>query len=193
MKKAISILIIMLLTVTLFCACDESAVNLDDINAMLNKEYSGWTISTSTLYNSVRLDSEYIVAKVEGQTEISYSVEQLNELSLEANQDFKSVKTGNVIVKDGKVLSSDGAELFLDLSGMESIGLNFKSKYFEGINKTSSAFSAKVKDINGFMGKEIDATSMTVGASFNANGFVYIKLNYTTSKGAIVTTEYIFD
>lgn len=181
------------MAVTLLCACDVEAVNLDDVNAMLDMDYSGWLISISTLYNNVRLESEYTITIGEEQTEISYSVEQLNELSLDSYQDFKSVKTGKVIVKDGKVLSTDGAEHLVDLSGMESIGLNFKSKYFERINKTNSTFSASVKDINGFMGKEVDATSMTVDASFNANGFLYIKLNYTTSNGAKVTTQYIFN
>lgn len=195
MKKVLSVIIIALLAVTLLCACmevDVSITKLNQVSKLLEVEYSGWTINTTTVYKDVRLTSSYIIIKSDAQTEISYSVEQLNELSIDKPAEFKSEIVGSVIVKDGKVISHEGEELSVDLSGMENIGLNLKSEYLDKINVTSSTLSANVKDIKSFMGKEMDATNMTLEIGFTEEAIEHININYTTSSSSSVKIEYIF-
>lgn len=198
MKRIISILLVTLLTIALLCACDVISANIDfdEVNALTEVSYSGWNISTSTLYKEIMLESVFNITKGEEQTEISYSVEQLNELSIDATSEFKSVKEGSVIVKDGKILSSEGAELSQDIGTLENVGLNFKGKYFSTVTKAVSGkittLTATVKDVQGFMGKDVDATSMKVDLTYSADGFNYIKLKYNTKDGANVTVEYTF-
>lgn len=195
MKKVLSVVIIALLAVTLLCACmevDVSIAKLNKVSELLEVEYSGWTINTTTIYKDVKLTSSYIITKSDAQTEINYSVEQLNELSINQPTEFKSEIVGSVIVKDGKVTSQEGEELSVDLSGMENIGLNLKSEYLDEISVTSSTLSANVKDIKSFMGKEMDATNMTLEIVYSAEAIEHININYTTGNSASVKVEYIF-
>lgn len=195
MKKVLSVIIIALLAVTLLCACmevDVSVSKLNKVSELLEVEYSGWTINTTTIYKDLRLTSSYIITKSDAQTEISYSVEQLNKLSIDKPAEFKSNIVGSVIVKDGKVTSQEGEELSVDLSGMENIGLNLKSEYLNDISVTSSTLLANVKNINSFMGREMDATNMTLEIAYTEDAIEHINITYIDSSSASVKIEYIF-
>lgn len=193
MKKIISVLAVLCLLVLVFCACDGLGnSNIDTLNDKLSEYYSGWNVQVTTLKNDVSLTNEFEITRIGEGYGIDYSVEKLNELSIDAPNEFKTTLKGTATVKDGKLTYTDGDAIDIDLSGMTEIGLKFDSSYFEDISFTTAMFKANVSAPKDFFGKDVECTSMTVTASFNETVFKYIIVSYTANDGAQVTIRYDF-
>lgn len=193
MKKIISVLTILCLLVLVFCACDGLGnSNIDTLNDKLSEYYSGWTVTVTTIKNDVSLTNEFDISRAGEGYEIDYSLEELNELSIDASSEFKTTIDGKALVRDGKVILAEGNSTDVDLSGMTEIGLKFDNSYFEDISLTTAMFKANVSAPKDFFGKDVECTSMTVTASFNETVFKYIIVSYTANDGAQVTCRYDF-
>ncbi len=193
MKRIISVLAVLCLLVLVFCACDglgDSTIGA--LNDKLSEYYSGWTVNVTTLKNNVSLTNEFEISRVGEGYEIDYTVEKLNELSIDALSEFKTTIEGKALVKEGKLTITEGDAVDVDLSGMTEIGLKFDGAYFTDISITTSMFKAKVTSPKEFLGNDIECSDMTVTASFKDATFNYITISYTSTDGAKVTYRYEF-
>lgn len=194
MKKIISVLTVLCLLVLVFCACDDLSNNqsVSMLNEKLSEYYSGWTVKVTTLKNDVSLVNEFAVTRIGEGYNIDYTVEKLNELSIDASTEFKTTLKGSATVKDGKITLVEGDAIDVDLSETTKIGLKFDNSYFTDILFTTTMFKANVSSPKDFFGSEINCSSMKVTASFDETNFSYIIVSYTANDGANVTCRYDF-
>lgn len=194
MKKIISVLTVLCLLVLVFCACDglgnDQSVSV--LNDKLSEYYSGWTVKVTTVKNDVSLANEFAVTRLGEGYSVDYTVEKLNELSIEAPTEFKTTLKGTATVKDGKVTLAEGDAIDIDLSETTKIGLKFDNSYFTDISFTTTMFKANVASPKDFFGSDINCSTMTVTASFNETTFSYIIVSYTANDGAKVNCRYDF-
>lgn len=195
MKKIIPVLVIVLCLVVVLCACGEQTPQepqgIEGLNSKLSYDYSGWDIKVITLKHNVRLINEFKVTKRDGDFEIKYTLEKLNEISLEnPTADFKSVSSGTAIVKDGKVYVDDDTT-GIAFENLTTIGLNFKEDYFENATLKTTIFDATVTSTKDFCCIE-NASNMSVLAAFEENTFRYITISYSAQDGANVSMRYEF-
>lgn len=194
MKKIISVLAVLCLLILVFCACDVLGdSSFGALNDKLSEYYSGWTLTVTTIKNDVSLTNEFDISRVGEGYEIDYTLEKLNELSIDASSEFKSTLDGKALVRDGKVILAEGNSTDVDLSGMTEIGMKFDGAYFSDVSFTTSMFKAEVTSPKDFLGKDVECSDMTVTASFGEKTFKYITISYTSSDGAKVTYRYDFE
>ena len=109
---------------------------------------------------------------------------------LVAPENYILEKEGSATVKDGKVITQDGEEIY---SGVNGLGLNFKKSYFVEINKSEGLFEAKVINPEGLFGAEdMDAVNMSIKVAYSGKNFNRIQISYSTFEGTKVTLNYKF-
>lgn len=196
MKKFCLLLVISILLIVTLCACDlitnVTASDMEKFNTLLDVDYDGWTLSVSTTTGDVTLNNKFVVTKETEKTTIDYTLEKLNEISIEGNNEFKSTIRGSVTVVDGKIVSIDGEEANLDVEQLDEVSMVFKLNYFKNISLNSTTLSADVTNPSGFLGYEIDCHDMKLLAKYS-DDFDYIKINYTNTDGSSVEIKYEFN
>lgn len=194
MKKYIVIAIITVVLALTLCACtvniNINQADYDKLTSMLDATYSGWTLTVKTSSSNVELENKFVITKEAEHTTIEYKIEELGLLSMDSDSEFKVEHKGSAVVKDGKIVSLNGEEVDVQLEKLETIGLTFKSDYFENVKMTDSAIQADVKDPSGFLGTDISCTDMKLVAGFGSS-FNYIRITYKAN-GADVEYNYEF-
>lgn len=176
------------------CATEETPANpaeYEELNAKLKLNYSQIVLTvTNEIDEKTVLNSEYTMKFSGGTTTITYSVEQLSELSLDSTASEKITLVGEAKVENGNVsyVSGDSANLDVLTAGA---GLNFKKEYFANIDLTGVYLDADVTNPGGFMGSALDCTEMKVYATFLV-AFYDIKVTYTAQNGNHVEYLYTF-
>ena len=196
MKKRVVIAIIISVALALaLCACEVtinvSQADYDKLTSMLDSAYSGWTLTVSTTKGDVTLENKFVVTKETEQTKIDYTVEKLNELSMDSDSEFKTRYVGTATIVDGKITSINGDEVSVELEKLDKVGLTFKTDYFQNAKMTANAISADVKDPSGFLGVDVTCSDMKLVASFGEK-FDYIRISYKTEDGSTVVYNYDF-
>ena len=196
MKKFCLLLVISILLIVTLCACDlitnVTASDMEKFNTLLDVDYDGWTLSVSTTTGDVTLNNKFVVTKETEKTTIDYTLEKLNEISIDGNNEFKTTIRGSVTVVDGKIVSIDGEEANLDVEQFDEVSMVFKLNYFKNISLNSTTLSADVTNPSGFLGCEIDCQDMKLLAKYS-DDFDYIKINYTNTDGSSVEIKYEFN
>lgn len=195
MKKIFSIAILVVLCFAL-CACSETATVYDKLNQMAKVSYTDYSISVKHVSDGETLNSSYAIKTENGVSEINYSYEVLNSIeevdgSYVVPTEYKSTKSGSATVQDGKIVKLNGEELNVDVAEIDSISLKFDESYFEGVSETENGFTAKVKNVDAFLGRHIDCSDMTVAIEYTEGRFGKVTVAYTAN-GASIEIEYQF-
>ncbi len=184
MKKYLLVLI--LATVLFSCsACVDSLPTQDAYTTLnkLQKEVTSYNLSVTTTVGVDSLTSVYEV-KVEGNTTtVNYTGEMFVKIELEGdNSQSKQQLAGQVILENGIVKSTSG-------DGVDVIpsapNYNFKKKYFANILEEDGRLSAEVANIFAFMGKNIDATDMTLEVEYTDETLVKLVVKYSTANSSV--------
>jgi len=198
MKKVIVIALLFVLCVSL-CACvDTSNQTLyDDFNQMAKVAYASYTVEVEQITDGETLSSSYKVQTENGISKIEYRYEVLNSVeevdgAFVVPDEYKSVKQGSVTVKNGEILERSGDALNVDVSKINGLGLNFAQAYFENESVQDNSFTAKVKNVNAFLGKSVDCSNMTVAIAHNGSRFEKVTISYTTNTSS-TEIKYSFD
>ena len=194
MKKIFTIVLFTVIAVLTFCGCEKGNTNKVDYDMLTQKlsvDYSGWTLTVTTKKDDVTLTDKFTVKNDSVQTEIEYTIETLGELSFDNDSEFITRKSGNAVIKDGKVQTINGDEVSLDIEKLTNIGLTFKAEYFSNAVFSDTSFSATVIKPSDFMGEQLSCTNMAVSSTFEAK-FSQINITYTSDNGAKIVCNYSF-
>lgn len=178
----------------LLAACGETQPDrYGELNRMMNAEYARVVLTvTETFDEGTSLTAEYIITDAEEGKKIEYSIEQLSAFGdlLDDPSDFKTVLTGEAIVKGGTVVSVTGDEA--GLPAVLGSGLTFREEYFSNISLTEESIEADVTDTKGFFGETTNCNDMKLSAGFGTE-FRFIQIVYTSAGGSEVEYYYRFE
>lgn len=194
LKKRIPVILTLCVVAAVCGGCNTENANptqYDELNAKLKLNYSQIVLTvTNSIDEKTVLNSEYTMKFADGATTVTYSVEQLSELSLDSAASEKITIVGEAKVENGSVNYVSGDKVSLDVL-TSGAGLNFKENYFSNIDLTGVYLDADVTDPSGFMGSELNCTEMKVYATFLVV-FYDIKVTYTAQNGNRVEYLYTF-
>lgn len=202
MKKVLFIIAITLVLVLSLTACIAVDNVYNDLNNMAEKGYSKIDLTIATQTEGVTLTDtiNFLFDTTNGEIDknngsATYKTQRLGKYQvvdgvLVAPENYIVEKEGSATVKDGKVITQDGEEIY---SGVNGLGLNFKKSYFVEINKSEGLFEAKVINPEGLFGAEdMDAVNMSIKVAYSGKNFNRIQISYSTFEGTKVTLNYNF-
>lgn len=197
MKKIFSVVILVVLYLSL-CGCFDTTDKTiyDDFNQMSRVSYTDYSISIKRVADGETLSSSYKIRTEGGVSKIEYSYEVLNPIEeVDGNfivpEEYKSTKNGSVTVQNGKIVEMNGEELNVDITEIDGIALKFAESYFDDISDKDNCFTAKVKNVDKFLGKHVDCLNMTVEIEYTESQFKKVKISYMANDASI-ETEYLF-
>ncbi len=194
MKKILALVILCVLATLCLCACDQTKdVTLDDLNNMINQDYSKTELGVKTVLEGKQLESSFTLTKNDGKIHIAYSIEQFAEISLDNVPDsYKKAATGTVDVENGKVVAQSGDKVEVALEKLADLTIKFNSEYFAQPVLESNKFSANVSNPAAFLGVDtFNGTNMTVVVNFDT-ALKNMTIAYTSANKAAVEMVYTF-
>ena len=191
-KKFIFLVILLIFALAILSACDKSSSTLEEITKLIKADYSEVKLSIKTVSSEVKLTGNYVFKFDGDTTTVTYSVEKLNELTMEGGTEgYKHTDSGTVVVRKDKLVEGD-EELDLPLGNYFG-GMSFKSEYFKNYEITGGKFEANVVNPQGFTGnKNLQCSDMHVKILFDANCLSQLVLTYVAQNGSDVSITYTF-
>ena len=210
MKKIISTITLLLLICISFTACGGNGTGDNVPNpvdntlygklttAMSSTDFDTLTVTVSTTAkNGAELKSTYVYSDVENGLKIVYTEEKLGQFT-QVDGKFVTPESmietvfGTVIVSDGKIVSREGDESIIDLSGAKYPEFKFKESYFSSVTTADGEFSASVLSPLAFMGMSDSCSNMNVHVYYNVFRVSTIYLEYKALDGSLVNASYVY-
>lgn len=199
MKKKIYLTVLcVIMALISLCGCS-LIQEVTDVYAELNKmaevTYTKFTVDVASTMNGSELKSRYEVSISGNTSNISYSYEKLNtfeivEGELIAPEEYKTVKTGTLVVKGDKIIEQNGEKIDISVDKITSPKLTFEKSYFRNVSDEKGNFSADVTNVSGFIGKEIKCSDMSTTIKYSNGKFTSVTISYTSEKGANIVIRY---
>ena len=202
MKKIISLLLALSILLMLLSSCSVPVPEekpstgpsvYEVLQILANKDYSAVKIDVVTKTNFAELSASYTLKK----GSVTYSVEQLNELSASENtsalpSDYKTTVTGSAKIENGKVVSLDGADVTLPSYDELKGSFRFAEENFKNVVEGEKTFSADVVSPSAFYGATVNVIDLKVSVAYSESALTEIVISYRTV-GAKVETVYTFE
>lgn len=190
-KKIICVVSIFAFLVCTTGCLEDDVVNQDSLVCELlqdlsEKSYLSTEISIVTTTEFAQLSANYFVT----QNNVTYSIEQLNLLPSceDINgllQDYKTLITGEAVIKDGEVIELDGNSITLP-SDNELMGkFNFDEKNFQNIVVESGLLTADVISPSQFYGTAVDMQDVKIAVKYSETSIEEIVVSYETEKSTV--------
>lgn len=172
------------------CAKDSKGYSYEQLNSMLNANYSQIVISVNNTFTdeNITLESEYKVKYTQSEITVDYKVERFSSISLDSPaSDVKTVYEGRAVIVGNVISGGEEVGLTKDIA---QLNLTFNEDYFRNISFDKTSISADVTNPGAFLGTSLSCTDMHVEGKFNGV-FESITITYKQSANEI-EYRYIF-
>lgn len=206
MKRIVSIFIIVAITLLALTSCGALGAGNETAYEKLTRltsdtEYKKIEVVTKTeTADGILLASVITETKVDNDTRVDYSIQQLAEFELVDGkyvvpEDMIKTYEGMVRISDGAVVGMNGpSDTPIDFSSYTSCSrFSFKEAFFKAPEITDTTFKAAVVSPVGFLGENIPCSNMYVSVTFADDAVSTLILTYTTSDGSAVTATYNYE
>lgn len=207
MKKRITIVttvIIFAIILIFMTACNEKPQDVyTTLNTLTAKEYANVTVNVTTSKGGHTLSDAYSISTSDGQSTISYTVEELNTFDLVSGrlpENYKTVKNGVAKVEDGKVTEINGDEVSIEFEKIGTSVFTFKQEYFANVVETTDdsgndIFSADISDIKAFMKAKDECVGAKIVVKYNKteDKLVSIEISYSNQTSTNVQMSYNYN
>ncbi len=200
--RRISIIIIAISLLLGLCACNilpQTQANVyDDINDMLDKDYSTIALSITSTTDDATLTSSFNTIFKENRQSVTYSVQQfgkfeVNDGVITPPSSYIVTKSGMIALENGKVVDRQGDEIDVDVSALSSALFSFKKEYFANVTSSNSSFSADVTNAKAFMSNSaLNVSDMKVSVGISGDKIASIIITYTSENDASIKMHYTF-
>lgn len=201
MKKIILSFVLIFSLLMSFSACKNGGSKDDKtpeetvysvLDRLAKNDYSEIELTTTVKNGDIELTAKYVLTD----TSVTYVVEQMSMLPVDGVLDNvsatdKIVLSGTATVKDGTVLTLDGASVNMPEYDELKGAFNFKEDYFSNVKEDSGKFSADVISPADFLGTTKVLANLKVEVEYNSNAITKLTLVYKTANST-VTTVYLF-
>ncbi len=169
----------------------------DVLNELAKVDYSEIKLETTVTADGESLKGEYKSTAIDGGYRVEYEYEKINTFiesdgKIVAPDEYKSKFSGSATVKNGTVTEQSGADFDLPLGGLTASNFKFDEANFSDVTQKNGDFSAKVKNVNAFLGKTVSCTDMTVAVKYANAAFNSLTIRYATTDGTQVVLTYTF-
>ncbi len=144
----------------------QNAGAYEQLNEMFTRSYASITVDVTDTFDGFSLGSSYNLIYSGEKINVSYTVERLRKVSLDAPlSGDKTTLVGEVLIEGDKTTLLRGDDIGLSAASLSG-GLVFKEEYFRDPNLTSMYLRSDVADPDAFFGKagyrdmHVDATFM---------------------------------
>lgn len=197
MKKILIITMIIAILSVCLCACEISldSGKLRKFNDMIATERDNVYIVVKTTLNGENLINIFDVKTENDKTVIDYSIESLNSISIDGDNEssYKKTVVGTVEVKDDKITQIKGESVNIAFNELKMPTFKFSYTCLNKVNIFENSIEADVTNPSEFMGiSDFDGTNMKLVGAYSDNDFYGIRLNYTAADGSQVQIEYSF-
>lgn len=207
MKKTILSIVLVLALLTCVVACNKNSNSgdgtstqspeatktiYDILNELSEQKYQKVTLDISTVTGDIELKAEYVITD----TQIKYSVEQLNLLPPDGNLenaslDYKTILSGTATVENGTVTKLDGDSVSIPSYDELKGAFHFKESNFKNIQTENGKLTAEVVSASDFLGTGTGINNMKIVVDYSNSALQKITLTYQTANST-VTTVYEF-
>ena len=188
MKKLTAILLIFTLIFALV-SCFEGIY--DQLNKFAAKQYSMIQLEVFTTADGKTLKSSYSISE----NLIRYSVESINGMSLDSQDEFIKTQKGEALISNGNITKLNGDNVTLPEYATLTGKFTFLDKNFDNVKFEDGSFSADVLNPASFISLQgasaANIKNATVSIKFNAKGFESMRITYTEG-GVLVVMSYTF-
>ena len=155
---------------------------LTDLGA---KSYRSVKLNVATTIDETVLSANYVLTN----KSVTYSIEQLNTLSLEGENspEYKTTVTGSADIDNGKVVKLDGNDVRIPYYSELKGEFIFNEKNFENVITDEGYFSADVISSAEFYGADVSVSDLRVEVEYSDTAFVKLTLTYNTDDSSVVT------
>ena len=192
-KKILFSVVALALALVLLTACTSYSSTLQDISKLLKVDYSEVTLNVTTKTSDFTLKGIYTLTFAEGKTNVDYSFDRLNDLSLDGENEDSYLTTvkGRAVVENGNVIEGDASvELPQEL---DFSGISFKQAFFKNYKMTGAKFEADVTDAKGFTGNAgLICKNMHVTVLYSKESLSKLTITYLSENGSDVSITYLF-
>ena len=175
------------------CDGDKPVSGYGKLQGLLSKNYSQIVLTVTDKFDEdTSLVSKYTLAYGDSDVTVTYSIEEFSSLSIDsADAQFKTVKNGSAVIKDGVVvqITGDSAEL-PSTEVISAGGMTFNEEYFSEASISDVAFKANVINPSGFFGRDVVCSDMKINAVFG-DFLAEMEITYKAKSGQSV--EYVYE
>ena len=157
------------------------------LNAMLNNVGYPMTLTTKTMENGYAFNGSYAITGTEDSYSVNYSYEKLSTFEITDSGEiilpdgFKTTVTGNMKVKDGKIIERDGAEANINTEALSVRGMTLSENDLSNVKTENGVFSASITSLQAVTGLDASVTAATISITYNETKITKMTLNYSTS------------
>lgn len=157
------------------------------LNAMLNNVGYPMTLTTKTMENGYAFNGSYAITGTEDSYSVNYSYEKLSTFEITDSGEiilpdgFKTTVTGNMKVKDGKIIERDGAEANINTEALSVREMTISENALSNVKTENGVFSASITSLQAVTGLDVSVTAATISITYNETKITQMTLNYLTS------------
>lgn len=169
----------------------EKQAACEKLNTLADKTYEGVNLVITTDDGEKTLVSTFAFSA----DTVEYSIEKLTSFTVEdgnivAPENYKETFTGIAEVRGDKVISLEGN---LEMPAYNTLvgGFNFNYENLTDYTMNEGTDSFGVTDASAFLGTSVEATGMTVSATYSDTALVSVSITYTVGN-VTVTLDYSY-
>jgi len=157
------------------------------LNAMLNNVGYPMTLTTKTMENGYVFNGSYAITGTEDSYSVNYSYEKLSTFEITDSGEiilpdgFKTTVTGNMKVKDGKIIERDGAEADISVEVLSAQGITLAETTLSNTKTANGIFTANVDSLKTVAGWDVATSAATIEITYTDVKITKIVLGYSTS------------
>lgn len=157
------------------------------LNTMLANVGYPVTLTSKTTENGVVFNGNYTITKTGDTYSVSYSYEKLSTFGVSATgeitvpEDYKTTCTGNMKIRNGKIVEQNGAEANVAVESLNVSGITLSETALTNVQNTSGSFSADVSSLKTTTGLDVNARDAKITIQYTDAGIVKITLTYSTA------------
>ncbi len=157
------------------------------LNQMLSTAGYPVTLTTKTTENNYVFRSDYSITEESGTCSVDYSYERLSTFVITDDgeiilpEDFKTTYTGNVKVRNGKIIEQDGAEVDIDVSAFDVKGITLSESALTNVQTSEGSFSAKIPSLKTVAGIDVNSSDAAIAIQYTDAKITKITITYSTA------------
>ena len=155
------------------------------LTSLSEKSYRSVKLSVVTTTDAATLGANYVLTN----KSVTYSIEQLNKLSLDGvnSPEYKTTVTGSADIENGKVVRLDGNDVRIPYYSELKGEFIFDEKNFENVCIEDGYFAADVISSSEFYGADVSVSDLKVEVEYSDTALIKLTLRYNTENSSVVT------
>ena len=158
----------------------------EHLNSLLSNVGYPVILTTKTTEKGNVFNGNYTITEHGDVRAASYSYEKLSAFEIGDDDvvipdDFKTTLTGQIKIKNGKIIEQNGAALNVAIEALNVKSLSLSESLLTNVKSEAGAFSADIISLNSVMNIDFATTDAKIDVAYTDTKITKIVLSYATS------------